>query len=216
MNKKRKYILITFFILIVSILLALVITKSLSNPEVYTSIKNEDSIFSIITYLILVFLQILIPIIPGEPIELLAGYLFGKTMGTIICILAESLSSVAIVLIVKKYGRKILNIIFEDKKIKKLEHLTKRKAFIIFSMLYILPGTPKDLMCYLVGISDFDLISSLLVVTIGRIPSIVTSTISAGLIKERHYLAAILIYVITILVCFIDIYIYNRIIKKNK
>ena len=216
MHNKRKYILLTLSILIISTLLAIVITKSLSNPEVYTSIKNEDSILSIITYFLLVFLQILVPIIPGEPIELLAGYLFGKSLGTVICILAESLSSIIVVLLVKKYGKKIINIIFEDTKLKRLEHLTKRKAFIVFSILYILPGTPKDLMCYLIGISSFDLISSLLVVTIGRIPSIITSTISAGLLKERHYVAATLIYVITILVCFVDIYLYNHFSKKNK
>ena len=216
MNKKKKTILYLIVITFVSILLSIIIIRLVKDPQVYVETINNKHLSIGISYILLSIIQTIIPIIPGEPVELLGGYLFGKVNGTIICFISESLASIIVVLLARKYGKIFLSYLIEDKKLNTIDKLKSKKAFGIFSLLFIIPGTPKDLLCYFSGIADYDIVPLLIVATIGRIPSIVSSTISAGLFQEKRYLISILIYAITVLICFIDILIYNKLTKNKK
>ena len=216
MNKKKKIILYLIAITLISIFLSVIIVKLVKDPQTYVDTINKKHLPTVISYIMLSITQTIIPIIPGEPIELLAGYLFGKVYGTIICLVCESLASVFVVLLSRKYGKRLLSYLIEDKKINTIEKLKNKKAFGLFSLLFIIPGTPKDLLCYFSGIAEYDIVPLLIVVTIGRFPSIVSSTISAGFFQEKKYLVSILIYVATVLICFIDILIYNKLTKDKK
>ena len=215
MNKKKKIILYSIAITLISIFLSVIIVKLVKDPQTYIDTINKKHLPTVISYILLSITQTIIPIIPGEPIELLAGYLFGKVYGTIICFVCESLASIFVVLISRKYGKRLLSYLIEDKKIQTIEKLESKKAFGLFSLLFIIPGTPKDLLCYFSGLAEYDIIPLLIVVTVGRIPSIISSTISAGFFQEEKYLISILIYLATVLICFIDILIYKKL-TKNK
>ena len=213
MNKKTKVIFWIIVFIIVSLLLSVIIINSIKNPDTY--LEKHDSHTILLSYLSLIITQTIFPIIPGEPIELLGGYLFGKYLGTIICFIGESIASILIILLTKKFGQRIIQILFKKSIINKLKTYINKKTFIIFSILYIMPGTPKDILCYVSGMAKFKTIPLLIISTIGRIPSICTSTISAGLFQEDKYFLSVFIYIVTIVVCFIDLLIYNRIIKKH-
>ena len=215
MNKKKKIILYLIAITLISIFLSVIIVKLVKDPQTYIDTISKKHLPTVISYVLLSITQTIIPIIPGEPIELLAGYLFGKVYGTIICFACESLASIFVVLLSRKYGKRLLSYLIEDKKINAIEKLKSKKAFGLFSLLFIIPGTPKDLLCYFSGLAEYDIIPLLIVTTIGRIPSIVSSTISAGFFQEEKYLVSILIYLATVLICFIDILIYKKL-TKNK
>lgn len=216
MNKKKKTILYIIAITIISIFISIIIVELVKDPQIYIDTISKRHLSIILSYIFLSIIQTIIPIIPGEPIELLAGYLFGAVNGTIICLVCESIASIIIIFISRKYGKRLVRYVFEDKKITTIEKLKSKKAFGLYSLLFILPGTPKDLLCYFSGLAEYDIIPLIIVSTIGRIPSIVTSTISAGYFQNEKYLISILIYVITVLLCFLDIVIYRIIIKKKK
>ena len=216
MNKKKKTILYLIAITLVSILLSIIIIRLVKDPQVYVETLNNKHLSIVISYIILSITQTIIPIVPGEPVELLGGYLFGKINGTIICLICESLASIIVVLFARKYGKKFLSYLIEDKKLNTIEKLKSKKAFNLFSLLFLIPGTPKDILCYFSGIAEYDIVPLLIVVTVGRIPSIISSTISAGLFQERKYLISILIYVITVFICFVDILIYKKMTKNKK
>ena len=216
MNKKKKIILYIIAITIISIFISIIVVKLVKDPNIYIDTINKNHLSIIISYILLSLIQTIIPIIPGEPIELLAGYLFGKINGTIICFVCEAIASIIVVFVSRKYGTRLVKYLFEDKKIKTIQKLKSKKAFNLFALLFIMPGTPKDLLCYFAGISDYDLIPLLIVVTIGRIPAIITSTISAGYLQDDKYIVSIIIYFATLLICGIDILIYKKIIKNKK
>ena len=216
MNKNKKLILYIIAITIISIFLSIIVVKLVKDPDIYIDTINKNHLSIIISYVLLSLLQIIIPIIPGEPVELLAGYLFGKINGTIICFMCQTIASIIVVFISRKYGTRLVEYLFEDKKIKTIQKLKSKKAFGLFTLLFIMPGTPKDLLCYFAGLSDYDLVPLLIVVTIGRIPAIVTSTISAGFLQDDKYIISIFIYLVTLIVCGIDILIYRKIIKNKK
>lgn len=217
--KKSKVFIVIGIIIIIGIvaLFSIPFIKFIKDPDKLRAFIDSFGIFSQLAYFILVTIQILIPFIPGEPFEMFAGYAFGGLEGFIICLLAESLGSIIVIFLTRKYGQKFVETFFSKDKIKKLSFLKNKKVFILFAIIFILPGTPKDLLCYFAGLSKFDLIPLFIVVSLGRIPSIITSTMSAGALASGNYKATIIITVFTLIISFIGLKIYQYIHnKKNK
>jgi uncharacterized membrane protein YdjX (TVP38/TMEM64 family) len=78
-----------------------------------------------------------------------------------------------------------------------------------------LPGTPKDLLTYFVGLTKINFKAFLFIASIARIPSILSSTIAGGFAGDDKYLYAGIAYVATLLLSGVGWIVYNRISKRN-
>lgn len=218
MDKRRTKILIAIAIIIVlliTIAFSIPFVKYIEDPDKLRKIIEAEGALAPLAFIILSMIQIIIPFIPGEPFELLAGYMFGSIKGSLLCLLSGSISSVLIIVLVRKYGTKLVELFFKKEEHERLNHLKKKNAFLLYSLVFILPGTPKDLLCYIGGLTKFDLMPLIIVTTLGRIPGIVTSTIPADIAGDKKYELAIIIYGITIILSIISLLIYNNIQKKK-
>ena len=56
----------------------------------------------------IIFLQIVVAFIPGEPFEIAAGYAFGFWQGTLLCLIGSALASALVMVLVKKWGTKLI------------------------------------------------------------------------------------------------------------
>ena len=136
-------------------------------------------------------LQVVVSPIPGEVIETGMGLAFGWFWGAAICLAGCALSSWIIMLFVRKYGVKFVELFISVDKINNLRFLNSEKKLERFVLiLYILPGTPKDPLIFFFGLTRIRISSFVLISTLARIPSIVTSTIGGHLIQEKNYAAA--------------------------
>ncbi len=160
--------------------------------------------------------QIVLALIPGEIIELGAGYAYGAVEGTLICLLGIALSSSAIFLLIKKVGVSLVETIVSREKILEFRFInTERKLNRLVFLLFFIPGTPKDAFTYLVALTDMKLGTFLSLTLIARIPSVLSSTISGQFLGEEDYTTAIIVYAITAVVSIIGYTIYNAIKKKR-
>lgn len=78
----------------------------------------------------------------------------------------------------------------------------------------MIPGTPKDLLCYYAGLTDMKLSTFLLINAIGRLPALISSTIGGDALGMQSYTAAIIVFAVTLLLSLIGYIIYSKIIKK--
>ena len=140
----------------------------INDPDAFRAWINSFGVFAPLAYVVVTMLQILCPFIPGEPMELIAGYAFGAVKGTLLCILAESLGSIVVLFLVKKFGRKIVEVFFDKEKIDSLGFLKSSKNRIfLYAIAFIVPGTPKDLLCYLAGLTAIDTQILIPIITVG-------------------------------------------------
>lgn len=162
-------------------------------------------------------LQVVVALIPGELVEVGAGYAFGAIEGTLICIVGVAIASSIIFVLTKWMGVKLVEIFISREKINELRFINSEKKLkrLIF-LLFFIPGTPKDLLTYFVGLTRIRLPEFLLISMIARIPSLVSSTIGGHVIGEKNYLAAILIFAITGIVSLIGMKIYTMIVKHHE
>ncbi len=172
---------------------------SLDMNSIINGIKTLPSGIKEVLMVVVISLQIFIAFIPGEPLELAAGYMFGSLWGTLICLIGSFIGTVIVYYLVKLFGMKIIRIMFKEEQIDKVQSMfeNKKSLFWVF-LLFLIPGTPKDVMTYLVSLSNVKLYKWLLLTTFGRVPSIVTSTFITGSIKEQDYFLALIVAGITL------------------
>ena len=162
-------------------------------------------------------LQVVVALIPGEIIELGAGYAYGAIEGTLICLAGVAISSSLIFLLVKKVGTPLVELFISREKIQELKFInneTKLKRLIF--LLFFIPGTPKDVLTYFVGLTRIELPQFLLISLVARIPSVISSTICGQMLGDKDYVTAGIVYAITGAVSLIGYYLYNRIVKRRK
>ena len=80
----------------------------------------------------------------------------------------------------------------------------------------LIPGTPKDLISYFIGLTDMKLHEWIVISTIARIPSIVTSTLGGNALAEQNYLFAVIVFVITAAISIVGILVYNKISRRRE
>lgn len=162
-------------------------------------------------------LQIIIALIPGELIEVGAGYAFGAVEGTLICMIGVAIASSFIFLLTKKLGVRLVEIFISREKIDELRFInSEQKLKRMVFLLFFIPGTPKDLLTYFVGLTRMKLHEFLIISMIARIPSLVSSTIGGHVIGQQNYGAAILIFAITGIVSLAGMKIYSEIVKRRR
>ena len=160
--------------------------------------------------------QTVFKFIPAEPLEVGSGYAFGIWGGLFLCMLGTELGSAVILLLSKKYGMRFVSHFTDPEKLKEFSFLQdNRKLRPLLFLIYFIPGAPKDLLTYFVAFTDIRLWEYLLITTVARIASIITSTMCGAYFGEKNYLAAVLVYAATLALSGIGVLVYRRIMHKG-
>ncbi len=195
------------------------ILRFASEPESFRKWIDAHAVSGRLAYLGAVFLQVLVAVIPGEPLEIAGGYAFGAIEGTLLCLLAAVLGGLTVFLLVRRFGDRLVGLFFPPEKLHRLSFLQitagSKKEFLFF-VLFAIPGTPKDLLCYFAGLTDIRFSTWLLICSVGRLPSLITSTVGGSALGEQSYLLAILIFAMTLILSLLGLWSYNRICKLRE
>ncbi len=228
-KKKRniKEVVKNLLPILIFVILAVIITliflpeiKKLATDEGREAFKSFVDSFGIFGWLIglgISLLQIFVAFIPGEPVEIVMGFVFGPVWGTVICLLANLIASLGIFFFVKRFGLRFIKRAVGDKELTKFKFLSNEKRLeLAVLLLFLIPGTPKDVLLYIVPLSKIRFIRYIFITTIARIPSVVTSTVLGDSIAEGNYITAVIVFIITALVAFLGIIFANRYIDRKK
>ncbi len=188
-----------------------------SSPEALRDIIISYGYLSYAVGLSLQVLQVFVALLPGELIELALGYSFGLIGGTVICLIGITIATVPVFLLTKKLGMRFVTVFFDREQIEKLSFIKNQKRLkgLVF-ILFFIPGTPKDLLTYFVGLTPLKLSEFLVLTLIARIPSIVTSTAAADFLADGDYIASAITFAVTGAISIFGLWIYKRVTEKRK
>ena len=132
MKKSTKIKIIKLIILVSLVLLItgltiyfLPILKNLNTQEGQLQFKEKVNQSKILGFFILLGLeiaQIILAVLPGEPVEVLAGICFGTFWGTIFLMFSIFITTVLIYVLVKKNGKKFICEFFSKEQVEKIEN----------------------------------------------------------------------------------------------
>jgi uncharacterized membrane protein YdjX (TVP38/TMEM64 family) len=186
------------------------------DPEAFRRWVDGHGAWGRVLYVGIVALQVVVALIPGEPLELAGGYAFGALEGTILALAGIVIGSALVFGLVRRFGVKLVEVFFSREKIDSLSFLKNpKKTRAIAFLLMMIPGTPKDFLSYFAGLTKLRLSEWLAIVTIARIPSVIGSTISGGAVGSEDYLLAAITMGITLALSGAGILYYRHICKEQ-
>lgn len=221
-KQKVKVFKLTMTILAIAIIVGIIIymfpvMRKLSTKEGQLAFKEKVSSSGILGLLMLFALQvaqIFLIIIPGEPIEILAGMCYGPIWGTVFIIVSAGIISTIIFSLVRKYGKRFVYNFCDKEKVAKIENSklfkNPNKIEMIMFILFLLPGTPKDLLAYIAGLLPINPVKFVLISVFARFPSVISSTLAGANLAVGDWKKSIVIYLSIVFVAIIVILIANK------
>ena len=171
--------------------------RFVEDPEQFRLWVDAHGIWSRLAFVGMVVFQVLIAVIPGEPIEIGGGYAFGFWEGTLWCVVGIGIGSVLIFALVRRFGVRLVELFFSMEKIRSLKFLQNdRRRDTIAFVIFLLPGTPKDLVSYFVGLTPMKLSTWLFISMVARLPSVVTSTAGGSALSSQNYITALVVFAV--------------------
>ena len=164
-----------------------------SIDDVYQALRSYRS-ESILIYIAAQILQIVICIIPGQALQLAAGYLFHFWLGLLLSLAGAALGTIATYYLAKLLGHHAMHLIFGEEKINNaLSKINSKKGVIVVFLIYLIPGIPKDLCTYAAGLSEMKLKPFLIISLIGRSPGMMGSLLIGRQLQTGGYTSAAVI-----------------------
>ncbi len=163
------------------------------NPEGLRDWVKGFGMWAPLVFMGLQFIQVVIFIIPGEVVQIAGGYLFGVLPGLAYSLIGILAGSVFNFLLARLLGHAFISSLMGKESLQKMKKfIDSPKALIGFFLLFLIPGIPKDVLCYAAGLSSMRLGVFLLISFLGRLPALLGSVIighAAG--SQQWVLAAI-------------------------
>ncbi len=229
MSRKNKVKLFKIILAIIGLLFIVGIIlylfpvmKNLSTREGQIAFKQKvenSGIYGLLLLFGLQVAQIFLIIVPGEPVEILAGMCYGGFWGTVFIMLSAFMISTAIFLLVRKFGRKFVYDFCDKNKVAKIENSklfqNPKKIELIMLILFLIPGTPKDLLVYVAGLLPIRAARFIFISTFARFPSVVTSTLAGEKLAVGDWKMGIVLYGAIVFIIVILVYIFNKLDKEK-
>jgi uncharacterized membrane protein YdjX (TVP38/TMEM64 family) len=135
-------------------------------------------------------LQVIVFIIPGEVVEIAGGYLFGGGPGILLSLAGILAGSTVAFFLARLFGRPFVTALIRADQLKRAEALLEtRSSRVVFFLLFLIPGVPKDVLCYLAGLTPMGFWFFLAVSAVGRLPGIAVSSMIGGAARSSHWVA---------------------------
>ena len=223
-KSKRKHT-VTVISVIIGFILVLFLTWLIfvkfyrygKSAEDFKVFINSYGYLGIFVALGIQMLQVVVALLPGEFVEIGIGYCYGAIGGTAICLIGTSLASVLVFALTKKWGIRLVELFTDSKKIDRLRFInSEKKLDLVIFLFFFIPGTPKDLLTYFAGLTRMTVGRFLVITTIARTPSVVTSTIGGDFLGDGNYISAIVMFAATAVVSLIGLKIYTAILNKKE
>lgn len=210
-------LIFVLFCAVVGYFIGVPMVRLAKEPAQFQALVDSYGIWGRLIFVGMVVLQVVVAFIPGEPIELAAGYAFGFLEGSLLTLAGFIIGSWLVFTLVRKFGVKLVEVFFLPEKILEFSFLKNpKKTKTIAFLLMLIPGTPKDFLSYFAGLTQLTLKQWLLIVAVGRLPSIITSTATGAAAGQENYILSGIVLGITLLLTLAGVAYYRHICKQQK
>ena len=212
LKKKRLIVLAAGLVLLVLMILFGKYTKTLlSDADRFAELLRGSGIAGMAFMLLLVVVQVLLGVVPAGPFQIAAGYVYGPLQGAFLCVLGGMIGSVTAFLLVRRFGRRLLAVFCDEKKLESLERITGSPRWkVVLPLIFVIPGSPKDILSYAAGLTDFPLPLWAVVSSVGRLPAIILSALSGSALKDAQYGKAAAVLAVVCVISAAGGFLYRR------
>jgi uncharacterized membrane protein YdjX (TVP38/TMEM64 family) len=179
------------------------LTFIFGNQEELKTWINSQGVAAPLVFICLQILQVVVFIIPGEIPQIAGGYLFGMALGTLYSVTGILIGSAINFYLARFLGIPFVKALFSREKLEKTQQLAASpQSQIIFFILFLIPGLPKDLFTYVAGLSPISFFTFLIISGAGRLPGIIGSTLIGEAASQKNWILVTAISIIAVILFF--------------
>jgi len=159
-------------------------------------------------------LQVIIAPIPGEVTGILGGYLFGEWVGLVYSTIGLTVGSLAAFTVGRWLGAHYVQRLVSPEIWRKLGFIVEAEGAILCFVIFLIPGLPKDMACYLFGLSPMPFWVFAVVSTLGRIPGTWILSAEGAHTAAGDYVGVILLTALVVAVALPLYYYRTRLVER--
>jgi len=164
-----------------------------ANKEWIKSVLKTAGPLAPLIFILIQALQVVFAPIPGEATGFIGGYLFGVPLGLLYSTLGLTLGSLGAFLIARWLEERYVKRWIPGEVLRKFDFLMERQGALISFILFLLPGFPKDYLCFVLGLSRMPLKLFLLICIVGRLPGTLLLTLQGAKVYKGDYYSTLVI-----------------------
>jgi uncharacterized membrane protein YdjX (TVP38/TMEM64 family) len=158
---------------------------------------------SFVGFILLQVTQVVAAPIPGEVTGLLGGFLYGPFLGVLLSTIGLTIGSYIAFALARAFGRPLVDRLVDRRVMKRFDYLLHHKgAFLVF-LLFLIPGFPKDYLCYILGLGHLTTMEFLVIGGTGRLFGTILLTLGGTYIRHHQYIRFFVLTGVAIIVVFI-------------
>jgi uncharacterized membrane protein YdjX (TVP38/TMEM64 family) len=147
--------------------------------------------------------QVVASPIPGNVTALLGGFLYGPFLGVILSTIGLTIGSYIAFALSKKFGRPFVEKIVDKSIMARFDYLLNHKGAFLAFFLFLVPGVPKDYLCYILGLGRLSTTKFLIIGGTGRLFGTILLTLGGNYIRHDDYTKFFILVSVAIIVVFI-------------
>ncbi len=140
-------------------------------PRLMAAVRNAGP-WAPLAFIGLYVAQSIAAPIPGQALNFAAGYIFGLIPGILYSWLGLILGTTAALLLARYIGRPLVQRLVNPAALEKMDHLAENRGLVFFFLVFLIPGLPDDIACFVAGLTSLPLLALIAVSAIGRLPSV--------------------------------------------
>jgi uncharacterized membrane protein YdjX (TVP38/TMEM64 family) len=188
------------------------IAENLQHREEFRRYLQSWGPWAPLAFITVQAVQVVIAPIPGEFTGVIGGFLFGTFRATIYSTFGLTLGSAMAFLAARIVGLPLVKLIVKPETLGKLHFVTEFRGEIAALILFMIPGFPKDILSYLLGLSPMSFLTFLVVCGLGRIPGTLMLAYGGSAFYKAEWQSLGVLGLLCLL-CFIAFYLKGESIK---
>lgn len=218
MNKRVAFrILFLLLLIILSIYLFI-------HFDLYLFFKNRSKLVDFIRsypydeliFILLQIVQVVAAPIPGELSGLIGGYLYGPFWGTVYSTIGLTIGSWLAFMLARFFGMPLLEKVVKPETIEKFDHFMEHQGILVSFLLFLVPGFPKDYLCYIMGVSRIPTWTFIIISSAGRLFGTMILSITGNVARNEQYLLLAVIVGVGIAIFIAAYYYHDKILEMLK
>lgn len=183
--------------------------EALHHPKTLKKIITGYGAYGPLVYVLIQVAQVVVAPIPGGAIEFLGGYLFGVKVGFFYSMVGLFFGSWLAFGLARIFERVAVEKFVSPETRKKFDYLIGHEGVILSFILFLIPGFPKDALCYILGLTSMHLGIFLLISTFGRIPGTLMACLQGGKAFDHQYITFFILFAVSCVILLV-FYVYHE------
>lgn len=169
---------------------------------------------SVFVFIGIQILQVLVAPIPGEVSGFIGGYIYGITLGTIYSTIGLTIGSWLAFTLSRTLGLPFVERIVSPKIISKYDHIMTHQGPWVAFLLFLIPGFPKDALCYVLGLSHIRIGIFLIISTVGRLLGTLMLSVQGSFLRNNLDTTFLVVMSVSIIIAAVGYFLGKRWYKK--